>query len=116
MNFGMIILTQNIKTMQNDIADDVEKRYDTSNYEVDRPLPKGMNKKVIGLMKGELGGMIKNLLLLDQKHSYLTYDDKNLKKPKGAKKCVAKRILKFNHYRNCLFKKEIILQKSIRLH
>ena len=44
------------------------KKYDTLNYEVDRPLPKGMNKKVIDLMKGELGGMIKNLLLLDQKH------------------------------------------------
>ena len=39
-----------------DIANDVEKRFDTSNYEVNRPLPKGKNKKVIGLMKGELGG------------------------------------------------------------
>ena len=28
-----------------DIADDVRKRYDTSSYEVERPLPKGMNKK-----------------------------------------------------------------------
>ena len=34
-----------------DIAGDVKKGYVTSNYEVDRPLPKGMNKKVIGLMK-----------------------------------------------------------------
>ena len=34
-----------------DIADDVKKIYDTSNYKVDGPLPKGMNKKVIGLMK-----------------------------------------------------------------
>ena len=39
-----------------DIADDVKNRYDTSYYGVDRPLPKGMNKKVIGLMKDELGG------------------------------------------------------------
>ena len=38
-----------------DIAEDVEKRFDTSNYEVDRPLPAGKNKKVIGLMKNELG-------------------------------------------------------------
>ena len=29
-----------------DIADDVEKRFDTSNYEVNRPLPTGKNKKV----------------------------------------------------------------------
>ena len=40
-----------------DIADDVEKRFDTSNYydECDRSLPKGKNEKVIGLMKDELG-------------------------------------------------------------
>ena len=39
-----------------DIAIDVEKRFDTSNYEVNKPLPTGKNKKVIGLMKDELGG------------------------------------------------------------
>ena len=37
-----------------DIAEDVETRFDTSNYELDRPLPKGKIKKVIGLMKDEL--------------------------------------------------------------
>ena len=41
-----------------DIASDVENRFDTSNYEVNRPLPTGKNKKVIGLMKDELGGKI----------------------------------------------------------
>ena len=43
----------NIKTedFYKDIANDVEKRFDTSNYEVKRPLPTGKNKKVIGLMK-----------------------------------------------------------------
>ena len=46
----------NIKTedFYKDIANDVEKRFDTSNYEVDRPLSTGKNKKVIGLMKDEL--------------------------------------------------------------
>ena len=39
-----------------DIVEDVEKRFDTSHYELDRPLPKGRNKKVIGLMKDELRG------------------------------------------------------------
>ena len=39
-----------------DIANDVEKRFDTSNYEGNRPLPMGKNKKVTGLMKDELGG------------------------------------------------------------
>ena len=36
-----------------DIAEDIETRFDISNYELDRPLPKGKNKKVIGLMKNE---------------------------------------------------------------
>ena len=39
-----------------DIADDVESRFDTSDYVPDRPLPVGKNKKVIGLIKDELGG------------------------------------------------------------
>ena len=37
-----------------DIAEDVETRFDTSNFEIHRPLPKGKNKKVVGLMKDEL--------------------------------------------------------------
>ena len=45
------------------IAEDVETRLDTSNYELDRPLTKRKNTKVIGLMKGKLGWKImKNLL------------------------------------------------------
>ena len=42
-----------------DIAQDVETRFfDTSNFELGRPLSKGKNEKVIGLMKDELGGQI----------------------------------------------------------
>ena len=41
-----------------DIADDVQKIFDTSDYEVDIPLPTGKNKKVIGLIKDEVGGRI----------------------------------------------------------
>ena len=41
-----------------DIANDVEKRLDTSDYEVNRPLSTGKNKKVIGLTKDKLGGKI----------------------------------------------------------
>ena len=44
-----------------DIANDVEKKFDTSNYEYNRPLPTGKNKKIIGLMKDELGGEIMTL-------------------------------------------------------
>ena len=50
----------NIKTkdLYKDIAENVKERFDTSNYIYDRPLPTGVNKKVIGLMKDELSGDI----------------------------------------------------------
>ena len=37
-------------------GEDVEIRFHTSYYELDRPLPKGKNKKVIVLMEDKLGG------------------------------------------------------------
>ena len=39
-------------------TENVQTRFDTSNYELDRPLPKGIDKKVISIMKDELGGKI----------------------------------------------------------
>ena len=39
----------------NDIAEDFETKFDTSNYELDRPLPKVKNKKVVGSMKDDFG-------------------------------------------------------------
>ena len=36
----------------------LKKRFDTSNYETHRSLPKGKNKNVIGLIKDELAGKI----------------------------------------------------------
>ena len=91
-----------------DIADDVKKRYDISNYEVDRPLPKGMNKNVIGLMKDELGEKIitEFVALRLKTYSCLTDGNKNVNE---QEKCVIKRILKFNDYKNFLFINEIIL-------
>ena len=68
----------NIKTeyFYKDITNDVEKRCDTSNYEVDRPLSTGKNKRVIGLMKDGLGGRIITdfFALRPKTYSYLTND------------------------------------------
>ena len=58
MDTDSFIIHIKSKDFYKDIADDLEKRFDTSNYEVDRPLPKGKYKKVIGLMKDEMGGYI----------------------------------------------------------
>ena len=46
-----------------DIAEDVETRFDTSNNQLERPLPEGQNKRVIELMKYELGGKIMTKLV-----------------------------------------------------
>ena len=99
-----------------DIANDVEKRFDTSNYEVNKPLPTGKNKKVIGLMKDELGGRIitEFVTLRPKTFSYLTDDCKEDKKAKGTKKCVIKRMIKFNDYKKCLLNDEVILKSQQR--
>ena len=108
----------NIKT--NDfyeyIASDVENRFDTSKYEVNRPLPAGKNKKVIGLMKNELGGKIitEFVTLRPKTYSFLTDDGKEDKKAKGTKKCVIKKMIKFNDYKKCLLTDEVILKSQQR--
>ena len=108
----------NIKTedFYKDIATDVEKRFDTSNYELDRPLPTGKNKKVIGLMKDELGGRIMTefITLRTKAYAYLTDDGKEDKKAKGTKKCVIKRMIKFDDYKRCLLNGEVILKSQQR--
>ena len=97
-----------------DIPDDVEKRFDTSNYELDRPLTTGMNKKLIGLMKDELGGkIVKEFVALRPKtYSYLTNDCEEDKKAKRTKRCVIKRELKFNDYKNCLLNDKVALKSQ----
>ena len=108
----------NIKTedFYKDIANDVKKRFDTSNYEVDRSLPTGKNKNVIGLMKDELGGTIitEFVALRPKTYSYLTDDCKEDKKAKGTKKCVIKRDLKFNNYKDCLLNDKVVLKSQQR--
>ena len=71
MDTGSFINRKKSEDFYKDIADDVEKRYDTSNYELDRPLPKVMNERVIGWM---------NVALRPKTYSYLPDDDKNVKK------------------------------------
>ena len=84
-----------IKTDDNykDIAEDVETRFDTSNYKlecnsIDKPLPKGKNKKVIGLIKDELGGkfITKFVRLRAKFYSYLINDGSEDQKQKAKKR------------------------------
>ena len=99
MGTGSFIVQVKTDDIYKDIAEDVKARFDTSDYELDGPLPKGKNKKVIRLMKDELGGQImKELVGLRVKtYSYLkeNIDEDKRKKKKDTKKCVIKTKLKF---------------------
>ena len=70
------IMNIKINDFYEDITSDVENRIDTSNYELNRPLPTGKKKQVIGLMKDELGGKIitEFITLRPKTYSFLTYD------------------------------------------
>ena len=110
-----------------DIASDVERWFNTSNYDEkdERPLPIGKNKKVIGLFKDELGGKIKAefCALKAKPYSFLIdgYSDDDYeknkiinKKAKGTKKSVIKRQLLFKNYKDSLFNDEVIIKSQQR--
>ena len=90
-----------------DIANDVEARFDTSGYSKTdfRPLTIGLNKKVIGLMKDVLGGKIMTdfVALRPKLYSYKKLDGSEEKKCKGIKKCILKKTLTFEDSKTCLF-------------
>ena len=101
-----------------DIANGVEKWFDTSNYDENnkRPLVIGKNKKVIGLFKDELGGkiVVEFFWLRAETCAYLMNDDSERKKAKGTKKCVTKRRLMFENYTDYSFNDKITLQSQQR--
>ena len=58
MDTDSLIYQIGTKDFYAEITDDVPTRFNTSGYCKDRQLPIGVNKKVIGLMKNELGGVL----------------------------------------------------------
>ena len=60
-----------------EIAKNVENRFDTSNYELGRPLLKGKNERVIELKKDELGGKIVKEFVALRAKTYSSSTDKN---------------------------------------
>ena len=96
MDIDSFIVHVKTDNIYKDTAEDVEARCDTSYFEIDRPFPKGKNKKVIGLMKDELGGQTMKEFLGSRykKYSYLKDNNDEDKKAKGKKMCAIKRRLK----------------------
>ena len=110
-----------------DINNDVDKWYDTSNYDKNdnRPLEIGKNKKVLGKFKDEIGGkiMTKFVALRAKTYSFLIdeYTDEDYKKnkivnkkAKRTKKCVVKRKISFNNYLDSLFKNKVLYRSQQR--
>ena len=110
-----------------DIAEDVKKRFNTSGYSKNdnRPPPIEENKKVIGLMKDEVGGKImkefvalraniyanrKTDCLADQHEHFLACDKKYCK---GKKKYVVAEGFTIDDYKTCLFDGKTINREQI---
>jgi hypothetical protein len=92
-----------------DIADDVEARFDTSEYPKGHPavvqgFKVGCNKKVIGIFKGEASGkQITEFVGLRAKCYAITINNTDTKKCKGTKKGVVKKLLTIDDYRQCAY-------------
>ena len=103
MDTDPLIYSIETDDLYKDIADDVKDRFDMSGYNPDRPLPVGLNKKVIGLMKDKLGGeiMTESVTLRPKMYAHKAGSAES-KKCKGIKKCVVHATISFEDYKNCL--------------
>ena len=114
MDMDSLVYDIETEDFYKDIAEDVKDRFDMSDYNPDRPLPVGLNKKVIGMMKDEPGGeiMTEFVMLRPKIYAYKT-GGSDLKKCKGIKKCVVKKMISFEDYKNCLFSREISFRSQL---
>ena len=98
-----------------DIKNDVDEWFDTSNYEKDHPLFNNKNKKQVGFMKDECGGnkILRFVGLRSKLYAYEVdrlrdndgkwkYDVQN-KKCKGIRKYIIKKEITIDDYEKCLF-------------
>ena len=101
-----------------DISKDVERWFDTSNYDKNdkRTLPIGKDKKVPGLFKDELGGKIMTevFAIRPKTYAYLMDNGSDHKNTKCTKKCVIKQKLMFGNYKDCLFNNKIVYKSQER--
>ena len=107
MDMDSLIYSIEMDDFYKNIANDVANRFDMSGYNPDRPLPVGLNKKVISLMKDELGGgIMTEFVTLRPKMYACKAGNSESKKCKGIKKCVVKKTISFEDYKACLFSGE----------
>ena len=115
MDTDSLVYSIKTKDFYADIADDVPTRFNTSGYLPDHLLPISLNKKVIGLMKDELGGAIMTefVALRPELYSCRILNGMENKKCKGIKKCIVKKTLTFKDYKACLFNSDMTYRSQL---
>ena len=118
MDTDSFILHIETEDFYEDIANDVNKWFDTSAYnkKLNRPLPIGINKKVIGKFKDELDGQIMTELCAPKPKTYTftTDDNKETKRAKSTKKFVIKKDPTHNDYKDSVLNGKTILRSQLR--
>ena len=118
MDTDSFVIYVKTEDLYKDIANDVDRWFDTSNYNKKdkRPLPTGINKKVLGMFKDELGGIIiiEFCALRAKAYAYLMQDGSEHKKAKGTKKCIVKREIIFENYKESSFNDKTIIKSQQR--
>ena len=105
-------LAYEIKTkyFYKDVNPDIEKRFDTSDYQTNHPsgIKTGLNSKVLGVFKDEAGGkqIVEFVGLRAKLYSYKMINGSEDKKGKGVTKNVTKRNIQFDDYREYLFSRK----------
>ena len=105
MDTGSFVIYNKTEDFYEDIANDAEEWFDISNSKVvNRQLPIGWNKKVVGIFKNELEGMIVKGFVGPREKilAYLLVDDSEHKAAKGTEKCIIKRGFTYKTYTDCL--------------
>ena len=107
MDMDSLIYSIETDDFRKDVANDIKDRFNTSGYNSNRPLPVGLNKKVIGLMKDELSGeiMTEFVTLRPKIYAYKTEESES-SKCKGIKKCIVQKTISFEDYKICLLSGE----------
>ena len=109
MDTGCFVIHIKTEKFYENIANNIEKLFDISNYNEDdkRPLPIGKNKKVISILKDELGGKIMIIVgIIKKTYAYSMGEDTKHKKTKRTKTGIIKKELEFKNYKDCLFYKD----------
>ena len=96
-----------------DIANDAEESFNTSNYEIDSKQT-NKSKKVLGKFKNELEGKIRTKFvnLYSKTYAYLVDNFEEKKRNKGVKMFLVKTELKFNYCKDRLFNDNVILKSQ----